>query len=356
MTNKTKRLKKKLTLEQNLALIDAAMDLVFISLFAGCGGSSLGYKLAGLKELLAIEWDSNARASFAQNFPHVPVKDWDISKLTPEEILNEIRLKVGQLQVFDASPPCVNASTANTFRDPDAASNALYISTLKLIGPIQSAAFVAENVSGLVKGKMKIHFNRIVDELEKQNYYCERRTLNASEYGVPQDRDRCYIIGVRRDIYDKFGPFPLFPEPDLKLAKKMRVCDVLPHIKFYSPGQFADKRHKSDKPVCTITKTASAWVYEKDGIRRKPTIEELKVLSSFPKDFKLTGSFLQQWARIGNAVPPNLAKAIGLHLKKVVFTKQVKEYMQTKEALAYAARMAKKYRDGFGEDQLPMAA
>ncbi|MGP8216802.1 MAG: DNA cytosine methyltransferase, partial [Bacteroidia bacterium] len=301
--------KKKLTLEQRLTFQDLAVKLVFNSLFSGCGGSSKGYELANMLELLAVEWDENARESFSLNFPDVPLKGWDISQLTGKQILDTIGLQPGELDVFDGSPPCQGISTANRSRNPFDARNSLYLKTIKLINEVQPKVFVIENVSGLVKGSMKGFFNLVVDELKKLDYYCQYQVLRANEYGVPQARERCYIIGLRGDIYRKVGKLPLFPEPDLETAKRMRVCDVLPHIQAFSPGQFQDRITSSTRPFCTITKTASAWVYDENGLRRKPTIAELKVLSSFPKDFKLVGSFNQQWARIGNAVPPNLAKA-----------------------------------------------
>lgn len=335
--------RKKLTPEQRMAIQDAAVALVFISLFAGCGGSSKGYELAGFLEKLAIEWDENARECFKQNFPNIPVEGWDISQLTAETILKKIGLGVGELDVFDASPPCQGISTANIQRgNGNDERNSLYLKTLRLIGEIQPKVFVVENVSGLIKGSMKNFFNKVVDELAKLNYYCEFKIVRGHEHGVPQARERCYIVGVRNDIKEKFGNLQLFPTPDLKTAKRMRVCNVLPHIKAFSPGQFQDRITPSTQPMCTITKTASAWVYEEDGIRRKPTIAELKVLSSFPKDFKLVGSFNQQWARIGNAVPPNMAKAIGDNIRENILTAEVLKYTRSDEALNYARRKGKK--------------
>jgi len=342
--------KKKLTLEQRLAAQDIVVKLVFASLFAGCGGSSKGYQLAEMLELLAIEWDKNARDSFSLNFPDVPVKAWDISQLTGKQILDTLGLQPGELDVFDASPPCQGISTANTNRDTSDDRNSLYLKTIKLINEVQPKVFVIENVSGLIKGTMKGFFNRVVDELSKLDYYCEYQMLKANEHGVPQARERCYIIGLRGDIYRKFGKLPLFPEPDMETAKRMRVCDVLPHIQAFSPGQFQDRITPSTRPFCTVTKTASAWVYDDNGLRRKPTIAELKVLSSFPPDFKLVGSFNQQWARIGNAVPPNLAKAIGLNICQRVLTQVVLNYARNKQAMLFAKEMSDRAISLYGED------
>jgi len=307
-----------------------AQKAVFISLFAGCGGSSLGYHKAGFKELLAVEWDRHARKMFSRNFPSVPIEGWDISKINGEQILNRIGLEKFLLDLFDASPPCQDFSRSNTHRTPDTARNGLYFKTLKLIEEIQPKVCVIENVEGIKQGKMRPVWNEIVDVLDSMNYYFEFKLVHAEEHEVPQMRRRVIIVGVRKDIHERFGMIGLFPSPSTD-ASTMNVAAVLPHLLGYSPGQFADNFHMATRPMCTITKTASAWVYEYDGIRRKPTIAELKALSSFPDDFTLTGKFGTQWARIGNAVPPNITKAIGHHIKNHILTEEVQDWCNGNE-------------------------
>jgi DNA (cytosine-5)-methyltransferase 1 len=83
-----------------------------ISTFAGCGGSSLGYKMAGFKELLAVEWDNNAVETFKLNFPSIPVYHGDIAKLTGKKCMELAGIRKGELDVLDGSPPCQGFSTA----------------------------------------------------------------------------------------------------------------------------------------------------------------------------------------------------------------------------------------------------
>ena len=90
-----------------------------ISLFAGCGGSSLGYSMAGFRELLAVEWDDHAVATFRLNFPDVPVYHGDIAKLSVEECLRLAGIEPGELDVLDGSPPCQGFSTAGKRRMDD---------------------------------------------------------------------------------------------------------------------------------------------------------------------------------------------------------------------------------------------
>lgn len=94
--------------QQHLAPREPGAPTV-ISTFAGCGGSSLGYSMAGFQELLAVEWDDNAAQTFALNFPDVPLYHGDIAALSVEDCLERAGIKVGELDVFDGSPPCFPA-------------------------------------------------------------------------------------------------------------------------------------------------------------------------------------------------------------------------------------------------------
>jgi DNA (cytosine-5)-methyltransferase 1 len=96
-----------------------------ISLFAGCGGSSLGYSMAGYRELLAVEWDDHAVETLKLNFPDVPVWHGDIAKFSVEECLRITGLQPGELDVLDGSPPCQGFSTAGK-RKMDDGRNQLF--------------------------------------------------------------------------------------------------------------------------------------------------------------------------------------------------------------------------------------
>ena len=103
-----------------------------ISLFAGYGGSSLGYSMAGYRELLAVEWDDHAVETFKLNFPDVPVWHGDIAKLSVEECLKITGLQLGELDVLDGSPPCQGFSTAGKRRMDDG-RNTLFREYVRLL-------------------------------------------------------------------------------------------------------------------------------------------------------------------------------------------------------------------------------
>jgi DNA (cytosine-5)-methyltransferase 1 len=170
-----------------------------ISLFAGCGGSSLGYSMAGYRELLAVEWDDHAVETFKLNFPGVPIWHGDIAGLSVEECLRIAGLKSGELDVLDASPPCQGFSTAGK-RKMDDGRNQLFREYVRLLRGLQPKVLVMEKVSGMVKGKMKLIFAEIMRELKASGYKVSARLMNAMYFGVPQPRERMIFIGIREDL------------------------------------------------------------------------------------------------------------------------------------------------------------
>jgi len=170
-----------------------------ISLFAGCGGWSLGYSMAGYRELLAVAWDDNAVETFKLNFLGVPVWHGDIAELSVEECLRIAEIKPGELDVLDGSPPCQGFSTAGK-RKMDDGRNQLFREYVRLLRGLQPKVLVMENVSGVVKGKMKLIFAEIIRELKASGYRVTVRLMNAMYFGVPQSRERMIFVGIREDL------------------------------------------------------------------------------------------------------------------------------------------------------------
>ena len=274
-----------------------------ISLFCGAGGSTLGYRLAGFNELLGIDINLTACKTFQCNFPRTPIWNVDINLVEIDEILDATGLEIGQLDVLDSSPPCQGFSICGT-RDVKDKRNDLSLETIRFIEGLRPKVFLIENVTGLMKGK----FNQIFTRLRSTGYKLKWKSINAIYYNVPQSRQRLIFLGVREDLPTE----PTFPKPNLKVQ---RLKDVLPDVDFHSRGQF-DKmiKHPELLPY-TITKTPSMF-FVQDGVQRKPTIDELKILSSFPEDFTFTGSYNQIWNQIGNCVPPLMMKEMSKTIRE----------------------------------------
>ena len=299
-----------------------------ISTFAGCGGSSLGYKLAGYRELLAVEWDDNAVETFRLNFPDVPVYHGDIAKLTGAECMQLAGIGPGELDVLDGSPPCQGFSTAGKrkFDDP---RNSLFREFARLLRELQPKAFVMENVTGMVKGYMKQAYLTIIAELRACGYRCKGEVLNAMYFNVPQSRERVIIIGVRNDL----GVEPTHPKPQTKPVTVREAFagvgdnDAPPLTERYAAywhaaGQGGVVGKLNQVRRLSLSEIAGTLVKaEGNGAPYHPTecraisTNERKRIASYPDCFMFT-SRESATERIGNSVPPNLMRAIAEHVRE----------------------------------------
>lgn len=292
-----------------------------ISTFAGCGGSSLGYHMAGFRELLAVEWEQNAADTFRLNFPHVPLYHGDIAKLSVDECLRLAGVKPGELTVFDGSPPCQGFSTAGK-REIGDARNQLFREYCRLLEGLRPRAFVMENVSGMVKGDFKIVFAEILRTLKRCGYRVKARLLNAMFFGVPQSRERMIFVGVREDL----GIEPSHPagwsEPTNANAVHRHFVEIL-------RSGARDNWVTASSVFPTITKAAGTtsrtgymsgghFVRTATGEERRPTLCEFQLVGSFPAPFRFAGTREDGVDRIGNSVPPLLMRSIAAHVRTLV--------------------------------------
>ena len=294
-----------------------------VSTFSGCGGTCLGYEMAGYKVLWASEFVEAARDVYALNHPDTLLDERDIRSVEGRDILSAIKMKVGEVDVLEGSPPCSSFSTAgrmeeswnrtNRYSDTAQRTDDLFWEFARLVNQIQPKVFVAENVSGLVRGVSKGYFKQIYRILKDCGYRIEARLLDASWLGVPQARRRLFIQGVREDLERSPG----YPHP---WGFQYYVSDVLPHIRKIKLGGGKHRWSLPGRPFSTICQSdfhiginaslsTGGWIRTDEGLRRL-TIPEVKLLCSFPEDFQLLGKFDLQWERLGRAVPPLMAKAL----------------------------------------------
>jgi site-specific DNA-cytosine methylase len=212
--------------------------LVCISTFAGAGGSSIGYRLAGYRVAAAVDVNPLAVESYRLNFPETVVLERDIRKLSGRELLRAAGVRKGELDLFDGSPPCTPFSSAGRRQKTWGQERAhagtrqvvddLFLEYARLLGEMQPRAFAAENVTGLAKGVSVGYFRAIRAALEQQGYHVEVRTLDAQWMGVPQARQRVIFAGVRHDVWQKakLAQIP-WPKP---LGYRYSVREALPWL------------------------------------------------------------------------------------------------------------------------------
>jgi DNA (cytosine-5)-methyltransferase 1 len=204
------------------------------STFSGCGGSSLGYRMAGFKVVWANEFITPASDVYRANFPDTPLDLRDIRLVEAGEILAATGLGVGELDLLDGSPPCASFSMAgkrhkgwgevkNYSAGRKQRTEDLFFEYARLVKALQPRVFVAENVSGLVKGAGKGYFLDILAALKACGYRVRAQLLDAQWLGVPQARQRLILIGTRLDL----AIDPAFPTPR---SYRYSVRDALPWI------------------------------------------------------------------------------------------------------------------------------
>lgn len=293
-------------------------DFTVISTFAGCGGSSTGYVWAGGKVLLAVEWDDNAVATYRANYPDTSIYHGDIAKLSVDECLQLTGVKIGELDIFDGSPPCQGFSTAGK-RNFDDDRNQLFREYVRLLRGLQPKVFVMENVSGMVKGKMKLIFAEIMRELKASGYQVKCQLMNAMYFGVPQSRQRVIFIGVRDDL----GIVPSFPKAQ---SRPTGIEEAIPYLSgakinyTMMQGMVLDGSrpwHTSQEPAPTLSKSGNYAVMDSGKLRRFSVFEATR-LASFPDCFKWNKDAIE---RIGNSVPPRFMQAIAEHIRDNILSR-----------------------------------
>ena len=345
-----------------------------ISTFAGGGGSSTGYRLAGGKILCVNEFVEEAQNTYRENYPDTPILPGDIKELSGKDFLDVVGLKEGELDILDGSPPCSAFSVAGklshstdgehsdgwgqtkNYSDGKMVENIedLFFEFLRVADDIRPKVIVAENVKGLTIGEAKQYFNKINNTFEDIGYDVVAKVLDSRYFGVSQTRTRVIFIGLRNDITEKAGLNfmtinSVFPEQSVDviplkdalvgleydaeevdyLTKKflntaywkdtgsnMEIDPpkVLTGMDYHPKGHhFNLKRVSQYAPAPTLTAMGSNDTTAGAfhwAEPRKLTIGELKRIQSLPDDFKLTGKWNQKSERIGRMVPPLMMKAI----------------------------------------------
>ena len=297
-----------------------------VSTFSGGGGSCCGYRMAAYRVLWANEFIEAARDTYKANHSDSILDARDIRTVKGADILEATGLKKGHLDLFDGSPPCASFSTAGKrekgwgevkkYSDTKQRTDDLFFEYARLLNELQPKVFVAENVSGLVKGTAKGYFLEILAALKACGYRVEAKVLDAQWLGVPQMRQRLIFVGVREDL----GIAPAHPKP---LSYRYFVRDVLPDIDSFREQRGYDGHRflLSDRPLNAMTIGGGHVKVKSRNVERNLSLHELKMLGAFPDDYVLTGEYHHQRERVARAVPPVMMAAIAATIRDEVLAK-----------------------------------
>jgi DNA (cytosine-5)-methyltransferase 1 len=378
----------------------------FVDIFASPGGLSLGFKMAGFKPLAGVDIDKDGLQTFSYNFTDSKVLLRDVRELDGRELLNELGVSSGEIDVIGGCPPCQGFSNVGRVKiaslvrvgvwklengNPrliDDPRNLLYEEFIRLIKDCMPKFIVMENVSGMVSYGNGDLIEEVKRKFQTIGYTVNFRILDAADFGVPQHRKRIFFVGNRLGmqnpfpkapqdgcsdcndpvtVWDAIGDLPplsaghgkeimKYNKPafhgyqewardgssyvfnhvarphtrrDVETFRYMRLGDKwkdLPQkyrdLYGYRNDIFNDKfkRLWKNKPAWTITAhlCKDGYVYIHPTQSRTITVREAARLQSFPDKFVFKGSRTSQFKQVGNAVPPLMAKAVALGIKKAL--------------------------------------
>ncbi|MBU0278638.1 MULTISPECIES: DNA cytosine methyltransferase [unclassified Gemella] len=311
-----------------------------ISLFSGAGGLDLGFKKAGFKIVVANEYDKTIWKTYEKNHNTALIKG-DICNI-PSSMFPECDGIIG-------GPPCQSWSEAGSLKGIDDPRGQLFYEYIRVLKDKQPKFFLAENVKGMMAKRHNIAVKNIVSQFEKAGYDVFIHLLNASDYGVPQDRKRVFYVGFRKDLNIKFNEPPksynfkltfkdaIFDLKDsaIPALEKNKTneekCKISNHEYFigdYSPIFMSRNRvrtweqqaftvqasgrqcqlHPQAPVMPKIEKNKHVFKNGKEYLYRRLSVRECARIQGFPDNFKFYYTNLNDgYKMIGNAVPVNLA-------------------------------------------------
>ena len=329
-----------------------------IELFAGAGGLALGLEQAGFRHIGLVEFNKAAADTLLINRPSWNVLHEDVAKVAGRDLEEEFGVAIGELDLLSGGAPCQSFSYAGKRLGLNDIRGTMFYYYAKFLHQLQPKMFLFENVRGLLSHDKGRTFKTIVDIFEQEGYTVYWEVLNAWNYGVPQKRERLITIGIRNDLASKV--FFSYPAP-------YSYCPVIRDIRLdVNPGKEECARYSVNKeavfalvppggywrdidPEIAKAYMKTCWDMEggRTGILRRSGLDEpsLAVLTNpgmkqterchpievrpfsyrenariqtFPDEWQFCGTLTEKYKQVGNAVPVNFAKEIGIQIKKTL--------------------------------------
>lgn len=307
------------------------MNFKFIDLFAGIGGIRIGFESVGGECVFSSEWDIYAQKTYEANFGEKP--HGDITKIAPDRIPDH--------DILLAGFPCQAFSIIGKMNGFDDTRGTLFFNVASIIKEKKPSAFMLENVKQLKTHDKGNTFRVILKTLNELGYKVYHTVLNALDFGVPQKRERTFIVG----FLDKNVNFD-FPIGKLKYnlsdilendsdveeryfvsneIKKSRINKLKKEAPYPSVWHQNVSGNVSPLPYSCALRAGASYNYLLiNGIRR-PTPRELLRLQGFPEYFKIVVPYTQIRKQVGNSVAVPVVTAIAENMLLSMKKKQIKE-------------------------------
>jgi len=324
-----------------------------IELFAGAGGMALGMEKAGIHHILLNDFDRYAAATLKKNRPDWNVIHRDISKI-------DFKLYKRKVDLLTGGFPCQAFSYAGKKRGMEDTRGTLFYEFARALKESEPKVFLAENVKGLLNHDKGRTLQTIVEVFKSMGYIVlEPKVLKAIHYNVPQKRERLFIVGIKKEYANQVDFF--WPKVSNRLYtlkdalkegelfscdvpvsqgqtypdKKKKILDLIPAggywrdlplelqkeymmKSFYLGGGKTGIARRIAWDEACLTLTCSPAQKQTERCHPEETrpfqVREYARIQTFPDEWEFEGSVTQQYKQIGNAVPVNLAYALGTSL------------------------------------------
>lgn len=344
-----------------------------IELFAGAGGLALGLENAGFSHLGLVEFNKSASETLKKNRPNWNVLFEDVEQVASRNLESEFNIKKGELDLLSGGAPCQAFSYAGKRLGLDDVRGTMFYHYATFLKKLQPKMFLFENVKGLLSHDEGKTYKTILNIFEDEGYKTFHKVLNAWNFGVPQKRERLITIGIRNDLANKCN-FDFPKEQSYKPLIKDVTLDKNPSktdCQFYSEAKTkifalvpAGGYWRDIDPAIAKAYMKSCWDMEggRTGILRRMSLNEpsLTVLTSpgmkqtdrchpievrpfsyrenarfqtFPDSWEFCGTLAEKYKQVGNAVPVNLAKEIGLEIIKTLKMIEEGKIIEKKEVV-----------------------
>ncbi len=330
------------------------MSFKVISMFSGAGGLDMGFHNKGFKIIWANDFSKDACdtyerwANYEENGDRKDEEDCtivecgDISKLDLNMVMPGV-----EVDVVLGGFPCQGFSLAGP-RQVDDSRNVLYRYFVRMVELKKPKVIVAENVIGIKTLGEGAVFDKIIEDFSELGYTMSAPTVNAKNYGVPQDRMRVIFIGIRNDISN--GGAYIFPSGDPKIVTlkdalkgldKVRMEDVC-QAPFSSRYMSRNRKRDYEEVSFTIPAMAKQVPLSPDsggmefesvdkfvfiGKNRRLSYKEAAAIQTFPRHMEFCGDLDSKYRQIGNAVPVKLAEVIATEVNKILTVKDLSPYL-----------------------------
>lgn len=329
-----------------------------IELFAGAGGLALGLEEAGFNHIGLVEFNEHAAATLKTNRHNWNVLCEDIAEVAKRDLEKEFNISKYELDLLSGGAPCQSFSYAGKRLGLNDVRGTMFYHYATFLHKLQPKMFLFENVRGLLTHDSGRTYETILGIFEDEGYYTTHKVLNAWNYGVPQKRERLITIGIRKDLMAN-SSFSFPKEHKYKPLTKDIKLEVNPGplecaryseyktsvFKLVPPGGY----WRDIDPNVAKEYMKTCWYMEggRTGILRRIGLNEpsLTVLTNpgmkqtdrchplevrpfsyrenarfqtFPDSWEFCGKLSEKYKQIGNAVPVNLAKEIGLEVYKTL--------------------------------------